>query len=424
MTRIAIVGAALALPDRMQPDGVLVVEEGRVAAAGSRSAVPIPRGAARVDARGFVLAPGFVDLHVNGFGGVDCFGAGKDDLARMGRSLVATGVTSFFPTLVTSPFPALCRALAQLADGVEAKPVAGSAEAAGVYLEGPFLADGARGAHPSQDLRAPRAETVRQLLELKGSKPWIVAISPELPGAFDAIRTFARKGVVVALGHSVADAESCRLAVAAGARHVTHLYNAMGPIHHRLPGLAGFALGSGMVTAELIADGHHVDRWMVATAWRAIGADRLALVSDALAPAGLPLADGAGYRLESGLGRVTVRRAPADRVSPAAAAAPVAVAANGKLAGSLASLADGVRFAVHAAGIPLHDALRMASATPARIGGIANRKGSLIPGLDADLVLLDGGLEVRSVWVRGRPVEPIAPATGRQPPRARRRAAR
>lgn len=411
----AIVGGAAALPTVLQPDAVVLLEGDRVVAAGPRATTPIPRGATRIDARGCVVAPGLVDLHINGFGGVDAFSAGPKELARMGAALARAGVTSFVPTLVTSPFPSLCRSLARLSAAVALAPVAGCAEAIGLYVEGPFLSESKRGAHPSQDLRQPRHESVKQLAELfpTGTRPTIVALAPELPGAMDAIRAFAHAGAVIALGHSNADAETCRLAAAAGARHVVHLFNAMGPMHHRSPGLAGFALGSSEVTAEVIADGHHVDRWMIALAWRALGSDRMCLVSDALAPAGLPLADGTTVRLDSGLGKVTLKRGGTEALQTLRAGPsplPRFVNGAGVLAGAAVPLSECVRFAVHGAGIPLLDAVRMASATPARVLGLGSRKGQLAPGFDADVLLLDGDLRPKAVWVRGKSVEPGRPA--------------
>lgn len=391
----AIVGAAVVLPTHFQPDGVVIVEGDRIVAAGARASTPVPRGAKRIDARGKVVTPGLVDLHINGFGGVDVFGASRAGITKMGAALAAHGVTAFVPTVVTSPFPALLRAIARLTQIVEAPPADGAAEPLGVYVEGPFLSDAKRGAHPSQDLRAPRKDALAQLTELMGTRARILAIAPELPGAHDAIRELARAGVVVALGHSEADAEVCRQAVSAGATHVVHLFNAMGPVHHRSAGLAGFTLGSGDVTAEIIADGHHVDRWMIAAAWRALGPERLALVSDAIAPAGLPIANGASVRLESGLGRVTIRRSSAD------GSLPRAETSGGLLAGSVVSLADCLRHAVHRAGVPLFDAVKMAAETPARIAGVSARKGSIAPGRDADLVLFDADLRVETVWTRG-----------------------
>lgn len=421
MSRFAITGASLVLPTHVQPDGVVIVEDEKIVAAGARLATPIPRGTTRIDARGGVVIPGLVDMHINGFGGVDVFDAGRADLARMGAALAARGVTSYVPTLPTSPFPSLCRALAKLAGIVATPAPAGCAEPLGVYVEGPFLSDAKRGAHPSQDLRSPRADSVKQLMEVLGSKTRIVAIAPELPGAIDAIRTLHRAGALVALAHTNADTATCALAATAGARHVSHLFNAMGALHHRTPGLAGYTLGSNELTAEIIADGHHVDRFMVAMAWRAMGADRLALVSDAVAPAGTSLTDGQAVRLESGLGRVKIKR------SGAPGAVPRAETANGTLAGSVASLSECLRFAVREAGIPLADAVRMASTTPARIAGAGRHKGRLETGFDADVVILDAQLQPKQVWVRGRAIEGGAPpVTGtrkapRQRPYARRR---
>lgn len=419
----AIVGGAAALPGLLQPDAVVILDGDRILAAGPRATTPIPRGATRVDARGCVVAPGLVDLHINGFGGVDAFSAGPKELARMGAALARSGVTSFVPTLVTSPFPSLCRSLARLSSAVALDPVAGCAEAIGLYVEGPFLSESKRGVHPSQDLRQPRAESVKQLAELfpTGKRPTIVALAPELAGAMDAIRSFTSAGAIVALGHSNADAETCRQAAVAGARHVVHLFNAMSPMHHRSPGLAGFTLGSSEVTTEVIADGHHVDRWMIAAAWRALGADRMCLVSDALAPAGLSLADGTTVRLDSGLGKVTLKRGAAESAQPLRSGPsplPRFVNAAGVLAGAAVSLAECLRFAVHGAGVPLLDAVRMASATPARVLGLGARKGQLAPGFDADVLLLDAELRPKAVWVRGKAVEPGRPAAASETKRA------
>lgn len=423
---VALVGGAVVLPTHVQADGVVVIDRDRIAASGPRGTTPVPRGARVLDVRGFAVAPGLVDLQVNGFGGVDVFDASPAALDAMTRALAREGTTSFVPTLVTSPFPALLAATRALADATARPPAHGAAETLGLHVEGPFLSETKRGAHPARDLRPPRRDAVDDLLEAMqppkarrsgtGGAFRTVTLAPELPGAQEAIRRMAAAGVHVALGHSVADAGTAQRAADAGARHVTHLFNAMGPVHHRAPGLAGWALGSSESTAGLIADGHHVDRWMVAAAWHAMGADRIALVSDAIAPAGLPLVDGASVRLESGLGRVNIRRSDG---------LPRAENAAGDLAGSLASLAQCVRWTIHVAGIPLFDAIRMASATPARLAGVAARKGALAAGHDADVLLLDPDLRPARIWVRGREIPAAAAARsgpGRSAPRARGKA--
>lgn len=338
------------LPSGLAPADVLVAD-GRIAAVGTGLDAPVVH---EVD----LLSPGFVDLHVHALDGCGTVGAAAPDVAGLSRALARRGVTSFLATTVASPLDALLPLLAPVATE--------GARCAGVHLEGPWLATGHRGAQPLEGLAAPSLADLETLLA--AGPPVIVTLAPELPGADAVLARAVEAGVVVALGHSGASYDEARAAVAAGARHVTHCFNAMRPLHHRDPGLVGAALDLPDVTVEVIADGVHLHPAVVRLVWRAVGRDRMCLVSDAV---GLLAAQDAETRLP-----------------------------DGTLAGSGIGLDDAVRNLV-GWDVPLTDALTMASTTPARVVG---QRGALVEGALADLVLLDDDLQVVSTWVGGEPV--------------------
>ena len=309
-----------------------------------------------------IAAPGFVDVQVNGFAGVDFAAADTDGYRRAGEALLATGVTAFRPTFITAPEDALIAALAAV-PGVDVGP-----RILGAHVEGPFISPARLGAHPAGARRDPDAGLMRRLLE--AGPVAHVTLAPELPGALELVDLLVAESVVVACGHSDATAGEAAAAFARGARTVTHLFNAMRPLRHRDPGIAGAALADRLVTVQLIADGNHLADEVVRIAFAA-ARGRVALVTDAIAAA--TLGDGS-YRL--GGVDVEVRNG-------------VARAAGGMLAGSVVTMDDSVR-RVHALGVPLEEALAAASAN-----------GSLAPGSRADVVVLDDRLQVRRVLVAG-----------------------
>ncbi len=330
------------------------------------------------------IAPGFVDLHVHGFGGHDAMG-GRDALDGMARGLLRRGVTSFLPTAVTAPLPGLAGFAADVRSWIPAAPGDG-AEPLGFNLEGPFLAAARKGAHDPAHLVAPASLASDALDDLLDGLR-VITIAPELPGALDLISRLAGSGVVVSLGHSAATVDEARRGYAAGARSTTHLFNAMSGLDHRAPGLALAALLDDRVATELIADGFHVAEAMWPLVARLKPPNRLLLVSDALAVAGTT--DVAG-RIGSLAIEVVGGRA--------------VLAGTQTLAGSVIGLNDAVRNLV-AAGIPLHDAVAAASTNPLDLLGITDR-GRLAVGRRADLVELDADLRLRRVmragsWVDG-----------------------
>lgn len=325
------------------------------------------------------LAPGFVDLHVHGWGGHDAM-AGRDALDGMSRALLRRGVTSFLPTAVSAPLPALA-AFADTVRGWRRDAPGDGAAPLGFNLEGPFLAPERKGAHDGGTLRAPADVAAAELAPLHDGLR-VITVAPELSGALELIADLGARGVAVSLGHSAATLDEARAGYAAGARSTTHLFNAMSGLDHRSPGLALAALRDDEVAVELIADGHHVSRelWPLVTALKP--ASRLLLVSDALAVAGTA---GDSGRIGSLAIEVVGGRA--------------VLAGTTTLAGSVIALDDAVRNLV-AAGIPLPTAIAAASTNPLDLLGERDR-GRIAVGQRADLVELDAELRVRRVMRAG-----------------------
>jgi N-acetylglucosamine-6-phosphate deacetylase len=349
-------GVARALVDGAFVDGDVEVVDGRVARVGIAGP---GRGTA---------APGFVDLQVNGFAGIDLVDADGAGYARAGAALAATGVTAYLPTFITAPPDDVLAALRRLAEVVAAPPP--GPRVLGAHVEGPFLAPTRAGTHPPERLLAPDADLARRFLAAGPVR--IVTLAPELSGALDLVRDLTAAGVVVACGHTDADATAGHAAFDAGARAVTHLFNAMRPFRHRDPGIAGVALSRPDVLVPIIVDGIHLAPETVAVVALAAG-DRLVLVTDATSAATMP--DG-GFRLgevaltKSGL---EVRRA------------------DGTLAGSALTMDAAVRNTVDA-GVDVAAALAAASTTPAGLLG-DDDLGRLRVEAPADVVVLDDDLQ-------------------------------
>jgi N-acetylglucosamine-6-phosphate deacetylase len=348
-------------------DGALVAGDVEVAGA-TIAAVGLSGGG-----RG-IAAPGFVDLQVNGFAGVDFMHTDRDGYARAGEAMLATGTTAYQPTFITASEEDLVAALRELPAG----RASGGPCVIGAHVEGPFISPRRLGVHPAAWQRSPDPALLGRLLDAGEVRQ--VTLAPELPGAFELIDLLLARGVVVSAGHTDASAAEAHLAFDRGVRTVTHLFNAMRPLVPRDPGIGLAALARPDVTVQVIADGHHVAGDTLTVAWQA-ARGRLALVTDAVAATAM--ADGdfalAGRRLVSSEGVV---RGP-----------------EGQLAGSVLTMIDAVRN-LHALGIPLAEALDAAAAVPARIARRPDL-GRLAPGAPADVVVLDDSLEIVRVLVNG-----------------------
>ncbi len=371
MPDLLLAAGRVVTPARTFAPGWLAVEGTRVAAVGDGP----PDRAADVDLPDATVVPGFVDTHLHGGGGASFDGGDPDAAARVVESHRAHGTTTMLASLVSDTPDRLGEAAARLG------PLVDDGLLAGIHLEGPWLSERYAGAHDPDLLATPTEEVVDRLLEWCGGHLRMVTLAPELTGGVDAVRRFVSAGVVAAIGHTDATYDQAREALDAGATVGTHLFNAMRGLHHREPGPIAALLEHPDAHVELIADGVHVHPAMVGLA-AAGKPQHTVLVTDAMAAAGA--ADGA-YRL----GRLDVT------VSDG-----VARLASGAIAGSTATMADALRFAVRRAGLSLEDAVRAATATPAALHGLA-RVGQLRPGHDADLVVLDDELAVRRVMRRG-----------------------
>lgn len=334
-----------------------------------------PPGTPHHDLGDAILAPGFVDIHAHGGGGASFMDG--PDAARTALATHRThGTTTMVASLVTDTVDRLAGVCASLA------PLADAGQIAGIHLEGPWLSGQHCGAHDPALLRDPDLADVDRLLQAAGGHVVMVTLAPERAGGIEAVRHLTDAGVVAAVGHSDATYAQAREALLAGARVATHLFNAMRPLHHREPGLAGAAISDDDVYVEAIADGVHlhpaVVRQVLTTAGR-----RVVLVTDAMAAAGAP--DGR-YRL----GPLDV-----DVVDGVAR-----LTHGGAIAGSTLTLDAAVRYAVTQAGVPVADAVRAATLAPARVLRLDDR-GRIKPGCRADLVTLGPDLHVRAVLDAG-----------------------
>jgi N-acetylglucosamine-6-phosphate deacetylase len=335
---------------------------------------------------GFLL-PGFVDLQVNGYFGVELASADVAGWSTVASRLPATGTTAFLPTFITRPVDELAAALRRTAGILPVlAPVHQRARVLGVHLEGPFISAKMRGAHNKDWIVSPGEETVATLLSAGSGLLRLVTMAPELDGAMAAIKRLAAAGVVVSVGHSDATAQQVAAAAMCGATMVTHLFNAQRPMHHREPGVVGQALADHRLTASMILDLHHVAGQVAAIAFGA-APGRLCLVTDAAACAGMP----PGKYL---LGGEPIDLAEGDGTPP--------VRADGTMAGSALRMDCAVANLV-AIGVGLSDAVRAATRIPADLIG-RHDLGRIAPGAAADLTWLSDDLRTIATWVGGRQV--------------------
>lgn len=356
----------------------LIIDQGRIV--GFRSGLST-RGE---DLQGKIVVPGFVDLHVHGYKGYDATSGEVETLLCLASLLIHHGVTAFIPATVTAPHEAILRAAKATAEAIKAQGESlDGARILGLELEGPYINRERKGAQNEEFIRKPDWNEFLEYWMASHQKIRTITLAPELPGALEFIEKTSRLGVTVSLGHTNASYEEAKLAIAAGATRATHLFNGMAPIHHRAPGAVVACLESPQVVVELVWDFVHVASPMLRLAWRLAGSFRTALITDAISAAGLP--DGS-YKL-GGLA-VEVKEG-------------IPRLADGTLAGSTLTMIEAVRNAV-SSGIPLQDALIMASYTPARACGEV-LLGNLQPGSWADFLVLDQeDLSINRVYVAGR----------------------
>jgi N-acetylglucosamine-6-phosphate deacetylase len=393
MTTILLHTARALTPGSEIPDAGILIRDGVIEAIGPRQDVSLPAGGQEITAFRQTAIPGFVDVHIHGAGGRDVMEGTGEALTAVSQMIARHGTTSFVATTVTASPDDICRSVEGIARYVTEQHETGSpsekieptAEVLGVHFEGPFISSARRGVHPKEWIQPPSAELLERFLQAAAGNARILTIAPELLGAAPCIDAARKAGLVVAMGHTDATYEQARAAIARGARHAVHVFNAMRPFSHRDSGVIGAVLTTPEVTAELIADGVHVEEAAMRILLQAKGPGCVILVSDGISATGMP--DG-NYML--GKFQVTV-------------SGGVCRNAEGKLAGSTLTLDRALRNIVEM-GYSLSDAVRMLTENPARLLGIEFKKGALRIGADADIVLLDEGLQVANVWARGVPL--------------------
>lgn len=371
-------------------DAVIVVEEGTVARIGRRDEIQVPAGAREILARDMTVVPGFVDIHIHGAGGHDVMSSTEEALSTVAKTVARHGTTSLVATTVTAPPDETRRCLEEIARYIASPantgtPAMPAAEIIGIHLEGPFISAACRGVHPPGAIAKPSITLLDRYLEAANGTVRILTLAPEIPGALELVERAYARGIVVALGHTNATYEQAHTAIFRGARHAVHVFNAMRPFSHRETGVLGAVLTDDSVTAEIIADGVHVDDPAIRLLLAAKGPELVIIVSDGTAATGMR--DGS-YRL--GTFDVTV-------------SGGVCRNREGKLAGSTLTLDRALQHMVRL-GVPLIEAVRMATLNPARRVGVAEKKGVLAPGADADLVFLTPELKVANVYARGVPL--------------------
>jgi N-acetylglucosamine-6-phosphate deacetylase len=368
-------------------DAAIVIRDGEIETLAPRSGLTLPAGAREIQAFDSTAIPGFIDVHIHGAGGRDFMEGNDDALSTVTSRVAKFGTTSLLATTITAGADDTCRAVEGMAKYITTQHSTSQprAEILGIHFEGPFLSKERRGAQPAEFLQLPSAEFLQRLLHAASGNARILTIAPELLGATPCIDAARSLGMVVSIGHTDATYEQARAAVAHGAHHATHVFNAMRPFSHRDPGVIGAVLTTPELTAELIADGVHVDEIAMKVLLQAKGARGVVLISDGISATGMP--DG-----QYMLGDVKVT------VSGGICRTP-----EGRLAGSTLTLDRALRNVV-SLGMPLASAVQMLTLNPAMVLGIEFKKGALRTGADADIVLLNDALEITQVYTRGLPV--------------------
>jgi N-acetylglucosamine-6-phosphate deacetylase len=378
------------------PGGGVLINGGRIEAVGKRDELTLPDDVQHLDARGGLIAPGFVNIHIHGVGGYGTDDGEVASLEAMSLLLTRHGVTSWVPTTTSRPLVEIVAACAVIREAMaDADPASGGQEAGaeilGGHIEGPYLSPQERGAHPEELLIEPRLDEYSALLDY-ADVIRIFTLAPELPGALNLIRELKNRGIVVSAGHSVAIDEEFTRAVDAGLSHAAHMFCNMGTLRRanlrRVAGLVESILLDDRVTTELITDGYVIAPSLMKLGLKVKGVEKLAIITDGSSLTGLPPGSyhllGSDVILEEDIAYV------ADRSS---------------YAGTAVTMDHCVRVAIESMDLSLEDAFRMASLTPATILGVSDRKGSLEVGKDADVVILDEDLRVMQTVARGHVFE-------------------
>ncbi|MEM1678344.1 MAG: N-acetylglucosamine-6-phosphate deacetylase [Ignisphaera sp.] len=388
MVCIALVNSLVITPYRVVRNGVVVVDDGKVLDVGSADGVAIPSFCERIDVDGNIVAPGFIDIHLHGGGGADTMDATYEALNTISITHASGGSTAILPSTVSASLDDVVRAIDAVRSAV-ARGV-GGARILGIHIEGPYISVEQKGAHDDRFIREPSDEEMDILLKHVDVVKRVTA-APEVRGCLKLGRLLSSHGVLMSIGHSNAVMDEVLQAVDSGYRHVTHIYSATSMTRriraYRYPGVVEAAYLIDDLTVEVIADGKHLPPALVRLVLKNKGLDKVCIVTDAMRAAGLPPG-----RYKLGTIEAIVDEGVAwlpDRTA---------------FAGSIAKMNTMLRFLVEEVGLTLQDAVKLATVNPAKIIGIDRYKGSLTPGKDADIVIMDRNLEILLTMIEGRAV--------------------
>lgn len=366
-------------------NGFVVIRSGEIVDVldeGSKNS--LPKKTFYIDAGGCVVSPGFIDIHTHGGGGGDASDAKAESISKIAITHNKFGTTSMLISVYPDTMKAMCRQIKAIREYMESKPRSG-ARILGIHLEGPFLNPKRAGALNKRFFRMPLVEDLFHLVRTSGQTIRMMTIAPELKNSIEVIKTAEKLGIKIAVGHSDASYQEMIYAINAGVNHTTHAFNALRRTHHRDPGVMGTILVNEEVTIEIIADNHHLHPAVLTLALMVKGTEKIILITDALRITGL-----SGKRFYHA-GRRPVRIVDG-----------LAKLADGTIAGSILTMNKAVKNIFDTKRVPLADAIKMATLNPSRVLGINNRKGKLLPDMDADVVIFDDNFDVKLSMVEGK----------------------
>lgn len=383
--RFTLRGTRLVDAGRDTPDGDITINGPTIEAVGEAQEKLRARERGKIiDASGMIVTPGFIDVHTHGGGGFNLHTTDAEEICAYTRWAPQTGVTSFLIGVVGTPGALPEQQLTAAVQAIEDyDPANKRTEPLGIHLEGPYISLHRKGAHLPEWLRMPDEAETERLLKLTNGHLSLITLAPELPGAPAMIRRLVEAGVTVSMGHTDATYEQACEAIQLGVTHMTHCFNAMRSLHHRNPGPIAAVAQSSQVRGELIADGVHVHPAMMDVLVKLLGPDRTIVITDALAAAGI---DNATFEFAG---------------QPAQVICGVARLADGTITGSVLTLDQALRNMLQMTESSLQDVVRMLTYNPAQAAHVANRKGCLQPGYDADILIYDSSLTLQATLCRG-----------------------
>ncbi|MBU1427335.1 N-acetylglucosamine-6-phosphate deacetylase, partial [bacterium] len=382
--RIIIINGTIITPFHLVSGKAIIVEKGKIIEIVNKEELKTATliGAEVIEGKDKFIVPGYIDIHIHGGGGSDVMDGDYEAINQIAITHSHFGTTSFLPTTMTMSKDKIIRSLRSICKA--AKKGTKGAEILGIHMEGPYINPEKKGAQKEEDIKKISIEEFLEFNQASGNLIRLVTIAPEMPGAIDLIKYLYKQGIIASVGHSNATYVQTRAGIQAGLSHVTHTFNAMRGLHHREPGVVGAALTSPELTVEVIADGIHIHPIVLKILTKIKDGEKIVLITDSMRATGLNEGtyDLAGQEVIVTKGQARLK--------------------DGTLAGSVLTMDKAVKNMVTKVGIPLPKAIQMASFNPAKSVGIDDKKGSLEPGKDADIVILNKNLETELTIVAGK----------------------